>query len=126
VVGCAGGPSGGPAGASVIKMTSALKYDPAEIVITAGETVHWKNVSIMTHTVTADPAIAKRPGDVSLPPGAEPFNSGRIGPGGSFDHTFSVPGTYKYFCIPHEAMGMVGTVVVNPRSPAQSGSSRSR
>jgi plastocyanin len=27
-------------------------------------------------------------------------------------HTFDVPGTYQYFCIPHEMAGMTGTVVV--------------
>ena len=32
--------------------------------------------------------------------------------GDTFKQTFNVPGTYKYFCIPHEAACMVGTIVV--------------
>ncbi|MCL5279758.1 MAG: plastocyanin/azurin family copper-binding protein [Planctomycetes bacterium] len=33
-----------------------------------------------------------------------------------FQHTFEVPGTYVYFCLPHEAMGMVGKVTVQKKS----------
>ena len=105
---CTGGDRSDPA--NTIRMTSGLKYEPAELRIQAGQTVHWKNVSIMPHTVTADPAIAKKPEHVSLPSGAEPFNSGTIRPGKSFERVFTVPGTYRYFCIPHENSGMVGTV----------------
>ncbi len=32
--------------------------------------------------------------------------------GFSFSHTFETPGTYEYVCEPHEALGMVGTLVV--------------
>jgi plastocyanin len=97
-----------------VRMTSSLKYEPAKLTVRTGQTVHWKNVSIMSHTVTADPSIAKNPADVSLPAGAEPFTSGMIRPGKSYDHVFTVPGTYRYFCIPHETSGMVGTVIVEP------------
>lgn len=103
-----------PKKAPVVDMTTDMKYEPAEITITAGDAVRWKNVSIMPHTVTADPALARKAGHASLPAGAEPFNSGMIGPGKSFEHTFTVAGTYKYFCIPHETMGMVGKVIVKP------------
>lgn len=117
-VGCLGGcASADPdpsSEVSVVKMTSGLKYNPAELTITAGQTVEWKNVAIMMHTVTADPSLAKKADDVALPPGAKPFNSGDIGPGKSFQYVFDVPGTYKYFCIPHESMGMVGTITVKP------------
>jgi len=30
----------------------------------------------------------------------------------TFSHTFDVPGTYSYVCIPHETSSMVGTVIV--------------
>jgi plastocyanin len=33
-------------------------------------------------------------------------------PGNTYQHTFTVPGTYRYFCQPHESNGMVGEVVV--------------
>ena len=34
------------------------------------------------------------------------------GSGGTFSFTFDEPGTYDYFCIPHEDLGMVGSVTV--------------
>jgi hypothetical protein len=40
------------------------------------------------------------------------WDSGMIegGSGGTFSFTFEEPGTYDYFCIPHESMGMIGSV----------------
>jgi hypothetical protein len=34
------------------------------------------------------------------------------GTDGTFSFTFEEPGTYDYFCIPHESMGMIGSVTV--------------
>ena len=34
--------------------------------------------------------------------------------GTSFTNTFNAPGTYGYYCIPHQSAGMVGEVVVAP------------
>ena len=52
----------------------------------------------------------------SFPAGASAFNSGDIPAGRVFAQTFTVPGTYKYFCTHHEGDGMVGTIVVAPAS----------
>jgi plastocyanin len=98
--------------AATVTMTSALRFDPATVTIKAGQAVRWKNGSDFGHTATADPAIAKNPADVQLPAGAQAFNSGVVSAGGEFVHVFDTPGTYKYFCIPHEGAGMVATVVV--------------
>lgn len=98
--------------AAVVEMTDLLTFEPATVTITAGETVEWRNVSNIRHTVTADPAEANDQDHVHLPDGADPFNSGYVEPGASWRHTFEVPGTYHYFCIPHEAAGMLGQVVV--------------
>ncbi|MBD3243940.1 MAG: halocyanin [Chitinivibrionales bacterium] len=89
-----------------------LDFVPSRITIDAGRTVLWKNTSPLVHTVTAVPELANNPAHVALPPGAEPFNSGNLKPGDRFAHTFTVPGEYRYFCIPHENAGMVGTVTV--------------
>lgn len=106
--------AGGTVTATVM-MTDQLRFAPATVTIHVGEAVRWQNVtSAITHTVTADPGRAENPADVSLPPGAQPFNSGAVTPGQSFQHTFTVAGTYRYFCIPHETLGMLGTVVVEP------------
>ena len=48
----------------------------------------------------------------ALPAGVEPFDSGPVEEEGAFSHTFTVKGTYKYACVYHEGMGMVGTVIV--------------
>ena len=100
---------------AMVHMTNALTYIPVKVTITVGQGVVWMNTSSMVHTVTADPSLARDPSHVQLPQGARSFNSGDIAPGGTFRHTFEVPGTYVYFCIPHEAMGMVGRVIVQEK-----------
>ena len=50
--------------------------------------------------------------NVRLPAGADTFDSGDIGPGGSFTWTFTEPGEYRYICIPHEGAAMTGTITV--------------
>lgn len=116
VGGCASGPAYGPPSAdtaAVISMTSLLNFFPATVTIDAG-TVEWRNTSFFTHTVDFDPALAEKAGDVALPPSVEPFSSGPVPAGGIFHHSFTAPGTYRYICSPHHAMGMAGTIVVRP------------
>lgn len=98
--------------ADALVTMGGLSFNPDHLTITAGQSVEWNNTASVTHTVTADPALAKHSEHVALPAGAQPFNSGDMKPGEVFRHTFSVPGTYKYFCIPHEKMGMIGEVEV--------------
>ena len=95
-------------------MTNTLKFTPDTVTIEAGETVRWTNTSVIVHTVTADPAEATMDGSVQLPEEAEAFDSGNMDPKATFEHTFETPGTYTYFCIPHEGVKMRGTVVVEP------------
>ena len=99
--------------AAVVDMTTTLAFEPKVVHIKAGQTVEWRNNSLFTHSVTADPKDADDPGDVSLPAGAQPF-SATVESGQTFTHTFTVPGTYRYICMPHEDLGMVGEVVVEP------------
>jgi plastocyanin len=40
------------------------------------------------------------------------FDSGFLQPGGTFTHTFTAAGTYKYVCVVHEPSGMMGQIVV--------------
>jgi len=99
--------------AAVVKMTDSFTFDPEKVTIEAGQTVKWVNdPSTILHTVTADPAKARNSDSVQLPEGAETFHSGEIQPGDVFTHSFTVPGRYVYFCIPHEQAGMVGEVEV--------------
>ncbi|QDV32306.1 DUF2231 domain-containing protein [Tautonia plasticadhaerens] len=98
--------------AATVEMTGENTFEPRGVVIEAGQSVRWTNPSSVVHTVTADPDEADDPGNVSLPEGAEPFDSGDVEPGGSYSRTFDVPGTYQYVCLPHESIGMIGTVEV--------------
>jgi plastocyanin len=98
----------------VVRMTDSLRFEPDRVVVHAGDTVEWQNSSSQPHTVTADAQRAALGKEVVLPSGATPFDSGKIEPGDTYRHTFTVPGTYKYICVPHVDFGMVGEVVVQP------------
>jgi len=100
--------------AAEITITNTLKFLPPVVTITVGQTVRWNNTSLLVHTVTADSALVANLDNVALPKGAAPFNSGNIQSKGTFEHTFTVPGMYRYFCIPHEAAKMNGEIIVKP------------
>lgn len=113
---------GGPAhdapmaeAAAVVDM-GFTSFKPDMVHIRAGQIVQWRNTALITHSVTDDTSIATDPNDASIPAGATPFRSGDIPAGEVYSATFTVPGTYKYFCTHHEADGMTGTVVVDPAS----------
>lgn len=101
---------------------STVEFLPAEISVAAGETVVWRNTSSHAHTVTAYedglPAGAAffATGDFESRTAAEAAWDDRAGgalyQGETYSHAFSQPGTYPYYCIPHESSGMTGTVVV--------------
>ncbi|HEV7989318.1 MAG TPA: plastocyanin/azurin family copper-binding protein [Candidatus Binataceae bacterium] len=96
-----------------VKMTDTPpKFVPLTVTIDKGDTVEWINNAVSLHSVTTNPAVAQDPKDVSSPAGAKPFDSGFMTPGVKWSYTFTVPGTYKYLCLPHEKDHMVGIVVV--------------
>lgn len=108
----AGGPAYAPVppGVAVVEMTDGLAFAPERLKIKVGETVEWRNTSLFTHTVTDEPGQSA---SSRLPPGAEPF-SARVAPGEVYRHTFTVPGSYAYYCMPHEDFDMRGTIDVVP------------
>lgn len=70
-------------------------YLPGAATVPVGTTVTWGNDDPIAHTVTwADRTV----------------DSGRMGPGATFSHTFNQPGVYEYFCTLHQ--NMKGTVTV--------------
>jgi len=105
-------PTGNPT--ATVEMTNTLTFAPDTVYVSAGETVEWKNASLLVHTVTDDTAKATLEGSALLPDGAKAFDSALLQPDQTFEHTFSVAGTYRYFCIPHEGAKMIGTVIVKP------------
>lgn len=82
------------------------------VVIGAGQTVEWRRVSGF-HTVTSgtgsDDPDAGALFDQSLTSTAVPFF-----------YTFTAPGTYPFFCRPHEFFDMKGVVVVLGPTPVRS------
>ena len=99
---------------AVVAITDSFRFEPDTVTIHAGEAVEWINRSHFRHTVTDDPKMAGQAEDAALPAGAEAFSSQEIPPAGSYRRTLSVPGTYRYFCMPHEGIGMLGKIVVLP------------
>jgi plastocyanin len=97
-----------------IGMTDApYRYTPAMLTVPRGTSVTWTTLGSDPHTVTDDPSKAVNPADASLPAGVQPWDSGFVNSGQSYSQTFTVPGTYNYFCIPHESLGMVATIIVS-------------
>jgi plastocyanin len=94
---------------------SEVYFDPVGLRIQPGDTVRWIQVNGY-HSVTAyHPANGDR--ELRIPERAEPWDSGMLlaeypAKGSTFEHTFTIPGVYDYLCIPHEAAGMVGRIIV--------------
>jgi plastocyanin len=90
-------------------------FDPAGLHVQPGDTVRWIQVNGY-HSVTAyHPANGDR--ELRIPERAAPWDSGMLlaefpAAGSTFEHTFTIPGVYDYLCVPQEAAGMVGRIVV--------------
>ncbi len=108
-----------PGPTAIVKMQDDdPMYSPNIVKITVGQTVEWRNISDVSHSVVDDPAKADQASDVALPRGVKPFSSGNVMPGGSYRHTFTQPGDYRYFCWSHEVDKMLGEVIVKPLPPS--------
>jgi plastocyanin len=90
------GTVGGTSGAVSI---SGFAFQPASLSIARGVTLTWTNSDAVAHTVTS----------TDLTPA---FDSGSVGPGGSFSFTFSTAGSFPYKCGIHPSM--TGTITVMP------------
>ena len=98
--------------AAEIEMNDAMRFEPETLTVRVGTTVTWRNVGTMVHTATGDPAQAQDAEHAQLPEGVPPWDSGLIRAGDSWSHTFETAGEYTYFCLPHEAGGMIGALTV--------------
>ena len=95
-----------------IRMTDGLQFRPARVSVRRGTRVTWKNVGSVAHTITSIRAKATNKAYARVPAGARAWDSGFVGGGRSYSRVLSVPGVYRYFCIPHEGAKMIGTIVV--------------
>lgn len=75
----------------------SISFSPIQVTLVIGvnNTVTWENNDNAAHTITAKDGS---------------FSSGNVGAGASYTHTFTVPGTYTYYCAYHQ--WMVATVIV--------------
>jgi plastocyanin len=85
-------------------------FSSAIVWVEGGATVTW-NVETGSHSITAYHADNDRV--TRIPDGGAAFDSGTLGAGETFEHTFETTGVHNYFCRPHEGLAMVGVVVVD-------------
>jgi plastocyanin len=76
-------------------------YSPSKLTVPLGTTVMWRMLGSQEHDVWAYDGS---------------FHSPTMGPGATFTHTFTKPGTFKYLCTPHSGDGMYGEIVVVDRT----------
>jgi plastocyanin len=86
-----------------------LVFVPKSVTIKAGEKVSWVNNAGFPHNIVFD--------EDEIPDGAnaaalshEDYLNAK---GDTVSSTFDKPGTYAYYCEPHQGAGMAGTVIVN-------------
>ena len=92
-----------PAWAVDVTMGSGgnLVFEPSEISISAGDTVHFVNGMLPPHNVI----VEDHP---------ELSHEGLLfAPGESFDITFTDAGDYTFWCAPHKGAGMLGQAHVS-------------
>ncbi|CAA9345619.1 MAG: hypothetical protein AVDCRST_MAG89-2846 [uncultured Gemmatimonadetes bacterium] len=85
----------------VVVTASGTSFSPKSVSVPTGATVRWVNAGGGAHTVT--PATAGQAGG---------WASANLPEGALFEHTFGTAGNFNYRCLPHEAMGMTGSVGV--------------
>ncbi len=78
-----------------------LIFEPSEVSIAAGESVHFVNNMLPPHNVI----VEDHP---------ELSHTGlAFAPGETFDIAFSEPGDYTFWCDPHKGAGMIGHIHVS-------------
>ncbi|WP_412027549.1 multicopper oxidase family protein [Deinococcus yunweiensis] len=82
-------PTEPPAGSAVIRISN-FQYTPAELHVTAGQSVTWHNADPVIHHV-----VLSRNGQDEVHP---------LPAGGSFTVTLGSPGEVRYRCLPHPFM----------------------
>ncbi|MEF8841217.1 MAG: plastocyanin/azurin family copper-binding protein [Haloarculaceae archaeon] len=94
---------------------SGHHFHPHVAWVEPGGAVTFRNVS-GAHSVAAYHPDNGKP--LRIPEDAASFDSGLLnGEGQTFEHTFEGEGVYDVYCAPHEALGMIGTVLVGKPDP---------
>ena len=74
-----------------------FEFEPKDITIDVGDVVLWDWVGVIPHTSTSDATS-----------GPDSWESGLLGEGATYEHTFTTAGNHPYYCIPHGAPGGIG------------------
>ena len=77
-----------------------LVFEPSEVTINAGESIHFVNNMLPPHNVLVEDHPELGHDALAMMPGEE------------FDVEFPEAGDYTFFCGPHKGAGMIGTVHV--------------
>lgn len=76
-----------------------FEFSMPDLAVDPGTTVRWMNTTSTFHTVTPD--------------GHSQWTQWQTaGVGETFEVRFDQAGTFPYFCLPHRALGMTGTITV--------------
>jgi plastocyanin len=114
----------------LLQSVSVNRFLPGNLTVRQGDTVTWSaNDPATPHTVTfgVEPANPRPAAGTPILNAPYPqlmvgptVNSGFLGQGQpsgqTYSVTFNAPGTYQYYCALHDDLGMLGTVIVVPRS----------
>jgi plastocyanin len=75
-----------------------FEFIPQNVDIAVGDTVEWQWVE-GTHTTTSDSTTGQNVWDAPIDVGHQVFR-----------FVITAPGVHHYYCIPHQSLGMVGTI----------------
>lgn len=108
---------GGTVEVRMIGDGTSYRFQPADVVVKPGGAVRFTMVSGAPHNIAFEdvPAAARAQLSANMPGQiAELAGPMIMEPDESYTVSFAniPPGTYRYYCAPHLAMGMVGTVTV--------------
>ncbi|ESQ27524.1 hypothetical protein EUTSA_v10019237mg [Eutrema salsugineum] len=88
-----------------------LVFEPKEFTVAKGEKIVFKNNAGFPHNVVFD--------EDEIPSGVDASKISMDeqallnGPGETYEVTLTEPGSYSFYCVPHQGAGMVGKLTVN-------------
>eukprot|EP00897_Mesotaenium_endlicherianum_P004146 jgi/Mesen1/375/ME000010S_10831 len=98
------------ANAATVKMggdDGSLAFVPASVSISAGESVNWVNNAGFPHNIVFDEDAVPEGVKVDAISHEDYFNA----PGEGYSVKLTVPGTYEYYCEPHQGAGMAAKIM---------------
>jgi len=106
-----------PSGAVAVTIRD-FSFSPASLTIKAGTPVRWTNQGPSAHTTVSDAGVwASSTLSAPTSGGGGGYGASGSSAGGTFDFTFTQPGTYPYHCSLHPPSifpAFVGTITVTP------------